>query len=70
MGVDPRRGLENVIISKGKIVSVVSNSYVHIPNELFFKKAEQLLMDVNLKYRKRTINKKDRSLHYQFYNRG
>ena len=59
--MESRRGLENVIISNGKIVNVVSNSYGHIPNELFFKKAEQLLLDANLKYHKRTINRNDRS---------
>jgi hypothetical protein len=60
-GMESRRGLENVIISNGKIVNVVSNRYGHIPNELFFKKAEQLLMDANLTYHKRTINRNDRS---------
>ncbi|GGK18867.1 hypothetical protein GCM10007962_11310 [Yeosuana aromativorans] len=60
-GMETRKGLENAIISNGKIVNVVSNSYGHIPNELFFKKAEQLLMDANLKYHKRTINRNDRS---------
>lgn len=60
-GMESRRGLENAIISNGKIVNVVSNSYGHIPNELFFKKAEQLLLDANLKYHKRTINRNDRS---------
>ena len=38
-GIQSRRGLENAIISNGKIVNVVSNSYGHIPNELFFKSA-------------------------------
>jgi|TARA_R110000782_G_scaffold202839_1_gene291314 hypothetical protein len=60
-GMEPRRGLENAIISNGKIVNVVSNSYGHIPNELFFKKAEQLLKVADLKYRKRIINRNDRS---------
>ncbi len=60
-GIESRRGLENVIISNGKIVNVVSNSYGHIPNELFFKKAEQMLIDSNLKYHKQTINRSDRS---------
>jgi len=59
--MEPRRGLENAIISNGKIVNVVSNSYGHIPNELFFKKAEQLLQVADLKYRKRIINRNDRS---------
>lgn len=59
--MDSRRGLENAIISNGKIVNVVSNSYGHIPNEVFFKKAERMLVDAKLKYRKRTINRADRS---------
>ncbi len=60
-GIESRRGLENAIISNGKIVNVVSNSYGHIPNELFFKKAEKMLIDSNLNYHKRTINRSDRS---------
>lgn len=60
-GLESRRGLENAIISNGKLVNVVSNSYGHVPNELFFKKAEQLLIDADLNYHKRTINRNDRS---------
>ena len=60
-GMETRRGLENAIISNGKIVNVVSSSYGHIPNELFFKQAEQLLIDGGLSYQKRTINRNDRS---------
>lgn len=60
-GMESRKGLENAIISNGKIVSVVSNRYGHIPNELFFKKAEELLIDAHLNYHKRTINRDDRS---------
>ncbi|MAB38909.1 MAG: hypothetical protein CL528_00570 [Aequorivita sp.] len=59
--MESRRGLENVIISNGKIVNVVSNSYGHIPNQLFFKKAEDMLSDAQLSFHKRTINKNDRS---------
>ena len=65
-GIESRRGLENAIISNGKIVNVVSNSYGHIPNELFFKKAEKMLIDSNLKYHKRTINRLDRSFTTDF----
>lgn len=60
-GIASRRGLENAIISNGKIVNVVSNSYGHIPNQLFFKTAERMLIDAELTYHKRTINKNDRS---------
>ncbi len=59
--MESRRGLENVIISNGKIVNVVSNSYGHIPNQLFFKKAEEMLSDAQFNYHKRTINRNDRS---------
>ena len=59
--MESRRGLENVIISNDKIVNVVSNSYGHVPNELFFKKAEEMLTDAELNYQKRTINRDDRS---------
>jgi len=59
--MESRRGLENVIVSNGKIVNVVSNSYGHVPNELFFKKAEKMLTDAGLNYQKRTINRNDRS---------
>ena len=58
---ESRRGLENAIISNGKIVNVVSNSYGHIPNQLFFKRAEEMLTDAKLIYQKRTINRDDRS---------
>ena len=46
--MESRRGLANAIISNGKIVNVVSNSYGHIPNQLFFKKAEEMLTDAKL----------------------
>ncbi|MGB0789285.1 MAG: hypothetical protein ACPGQR_07085, partial [Marinirhabdus sp.] len=48
--MESRRGLENVIISNGKIVNVVSNSYGHIPNQLFFKKAEEMLSEAQLNF--------------------
>lgn len=59
--MESRRGLENVIVSNGKVVNVVSKSYGHIPNQLFFKKAEDMLVDAKLNYVKRTINRNDRS---------
>lgn len=64
--MESRRGLENAIISNGKIVNVVSNSYGHIPNQLFFKKAEQMLLDAGLNYHKRSVNRNDRSFIIDF----
>ncbi len=60
-GIDSRRGLENIILSNGKIVNVVSASYGHIPNELFFKQAERMLVNARLQFHKRTVNRDDRS---------
>jgi len=65
-GMPSRRGLEQAIVSNGKIVNIVSNSYGHIPNEVFFGKAEQILIDSNLSYQKRTINRTDRSFIMDF----
>ncbi|WP_042506390.1 DUF932 domain-containing protein [Algibacter lectus] len=64
--MESRRGLENAIISNGKIVNVVSNSYGHIPNQLFFKKAEQMLLNAGLNYHKRSVNRNDRSFIIDF----
>lgn len=60
-GIQTRRGFENTIISNGKIVNVVSKSYGHIPNQIFFQKAEEMLIDADLTYQKRAINRNDRS---------
>jgi hypothetical protein len=65
-GIPSRRGLEQAIVSNGKIVNIVSNSYGHIPNEVFFGKAEQILIDSNLSYQKRSINRTDRSFIMDF----
>ncbi|SFW76388.1 protein of unknown function [Sinomicrobium oceani] len=64
--MEPRKGLENVIVSNGKIVNIVSKSYGHIPNELFFAKAEQMLIDAKLTYHRQTINRSDRSFSMDF----
>ena len=64
--MEGRRGLENVIVSNGKIVNVVSKSYGHIPNEKFFKEAEQMLRDANLKFHIQSINRNDRAFSLDF----
>ena len=64
--MESRKGLENAIISNGKIVNVVSKHYGHLPNEVFFRQAEQMLIDANLNYHKRSINRDDRSFVVDF----
>jgi hypothetical protein len=45
-----------VVISEGRIVNVVSNSYAHLSNEDFFLKIEEKLVEADIKYKTRAIN--------------
>ena len=61
IGIPTRKGLEQGIISNGKLVNVVSIGYGHLPNEVFFKEVESKLNNANVKYTTRSINRDDRS---------
>lgn len=61
-----RKGLEQAVVSHGKIVNVVSKRYGHIPNELFFGKAEERVIKTGLAYQRQTINRSDRSFSMDF----
>lgn len=61
VGMPTRKGLEQGIISNGKLVNVVSKSYGHLPNETFFLEAERKLIDADIYYKSRSINRQDRS---------
>lgn len=56
-----RKGLEKAIISGGSIVNVVSDKYGHLPNESFFLKVEEKLIDADVHYVTRSINRDNRS---------
>ena len=56
-----RKGLTHAIISNGKLVNVVSQSYSHLSNELFFTAVEAKLADNDINYVKRSINREDRA---------
>lgn len=60
-GMPTRKGLEKVVISEGSIVNVVSNSYGHLPNEQFFVEVERKLIDADINYDIRSINRENRS---------
>ena len=60
-GIPNRKGLEQAVISNGKIVNVVSQSYGHLPNEKFFGEVENQLKLANVEYVKRAINRNDSS---------
>jgi len=65
-GMPNRKGMERAIVSSVKIVNVVSKRYGHIPNELFFGKAEQRVNKTGLAYSRQTINRADRSFSMDF----
>ena len=60
-GMPSRRGLENAIVCENQIVNVVSNSYGHLPNETFFLGVEEKLIDADIYYQQRSINRDNRS---------
>lgn len=60
-GLQSRRGYEKAIISNGKLVNVVSNSYGHLPNKKFFYAVEEKLIDADLDYDVRSVNRNDQA---------
>lgn len=60
-GYPVRKGLEKVIISEGTIVNTVSDQYGHLPNEKFFFEVEQKLVEGDIQYLTRSINRDNRS---------
>lgn len=56
-----RKGYEQVVISEGEIVNVVSNMYGHLPNEQFFLVVEEKLIEADVQYNVRSINRGNRS---------
>lgn len=61
LGMPTRKGYEKAIISEGQLVNVVSDSYGHLPNEKFFLVVEEKLIDADVQYMTRSINRGNRS---------
>jgi hypothetical protein len=61
-----RRGLEQAILSEGRVVNVVSKSYGHLPNQKFFPEVEVKLIDAGMNYLTRSINRDNRSFAVDF----
>lgn len=59
--IPTRSGLDSVIISENRIVNIVSKSYGHLPNEDFFYKVEEMLINSDINYIIRSINRDNRS---------
>jgi len=60
-GMPTRKGLESAIICEEQIVNVVSKSYGHLPNDKFFYEVESKLIDANIGFVTRSINRENRS---------
>lgn len=60
-GLDSRKGLECMVISEGTIVNAVSDGYGHLPNERFYYEVEHKLIDADINYVTRSINRENRS---------
>lgn len=60
-GMPSRKGLEQAVISEGKIVNVVSDAYGHLPNDKFFLQVEEKLINADVHYLTRSINRDNRS---------
>lgn len=56
-----RKGMDKALISNGKLVNVVSEQYGHLPNEQFFLVVEEKLIEADVQYMTRSINRDDRS---------
>ena len=61
IGMPSRKGLEKAIVSNGKVVNIVSEQYGHLPNEKFFLIVEEKLINADVQYMTRSINRDDRS---------
>ena len=61
IGMPVRKGYEKAVVSNGTIVNVVSDAYGHLPNEKFFLVVEEKLIDADVQYDMRSINRDNRS---------
>lgn len=65
-GMPVRQRYANVVISEGQIVNCVSASYGHLPNELFFPAVAEQLINADISYDLRSINRNNRSFVVDF----
>lgn len=61
LGTPTRKGLEKAIYSNGTLVGVFSDNYGHLPNEQFFAVVEEKLINADVQYDTRSINRDNRS---------
>ena len=61
IGLPTRKGYDNLIISNGEVVNVCSEKYGLLKNEDFFLKVEEKLIEADIQYDMRSINRDNRS---------
>lgn len=59
-GLETISSKSKAIVCENQIVNVVSNTYAHLPNENFFLAVEEKLINADIKYLTRSINKNNR----------
>jgi hypothetical protein len=69
-GLPVKKGLEQAVISNGKIVNICSNQYALLANETFFGKVEQSLQAAGFEYDMRAINRDDSSFAVDYILKG
>lgn len=60
-GMPTRKGLTKALISEGTIVNIVSDAYGHMANEKFFTAIEEKLIEADINYVTRSINRNNQS---------
>lgn len=60
-GMPVRPGLTKAIVSEGRIVNVISDSYGFVDNRSYFLKVEEALIEADIHYATRSVNRDNRS---------
>jgi Domain of unknown function (DUF932) len=61
IGFETRKGYDNLVFSDNVVVNVCSDSYALLKNEEFFLKVEEKLIEADIQYDMRSINRNNRS---------
>ena len=61
IGFPTRKGYDNIVFSNDVAINVCSNSYALLKNEDFFLKVEEKLIEADIQYDTRSINRDNRS---------
>jgi uncharacterized membrane protein YheB (UPF0754 family) len=61
-----KAGYDNIVTSDGEVVNVCSKKYALLKNEDFFLKVEEKLIDADIQYDMRSINRKNSSFQVDY----